>query len=287
MICFSFYLLLITFVVFPDRKTDRIIKGMKGSGTDTKGGKEKRQLFGPLRDRLVSFVARFVIIRHEKRVRISMALERVGDEATPEEFYAEALLKGLAFFLCACAFLLIGVGVAAFASFLLGVALFLQKTGEMDAKLKKIKSEIADELPRFISVINYSLSTTRDLIKIFEKYLNICKPALKPDLQLLVAEMKSGNYAEALKRFDARIGIQQLSAFVSGLIDTDRGIDQRTFFYLMEENMNALFIENKKKELSKRPKKIKRAIIPIGICLFAMYIVPIAVQLIEGLDMFK
>ena len=287
MIAFSIFLLVTSFFVFPDKRTGRIIRGMRngnnGGGLCGEDGHSKSKL----KDGAVKFIARFIRMRREKRDRLSSALERTGLSVSAEEFYAEAILRGAALFLCAIVLMLIGAGAAAFSSFLLGIMVFLQKINDIEHRQKRIKSEIADELPRFISVINYSLSTTRDLLKIFEKYLNICKPAFKPDLQLLVAEMKSGNNSEALKRFDARIGIPQLSAFVSGLIDTNRGIDQRTFFYLMEENMNSLFIENKKKELAKRPRKIKKAIVSVGVCLFALYIVPIALQLIEGLDMFK
>jgi hypothetical protein len=274
-------------VLFPNRKTDRIIKGMRGRndvyGSSPTAGLPENGLI----NKITVFIARFIKIHHKKREKVSAALERTGLNISVEVFYADAALKSSVFFICASVLIGSGVGFAAFASSVLGVLVFLKKIEELDTKQKRIKEEIADELPRFISVINFSLSTTRDLIKIFEKYLNICKPAFRHDLQLLIAEMKSGNYSEALKRFDLRIGIPQLSAFVSGLIDADKGIDQRTFFYLMEENMNTLFVENKKRELSKRPKKIKKAIISVGLCLFAMYIVPIAAQLIEGLDMFK
>jgi hypothetical protein len=260
---------------------------MKGRSNAAGGGLTGGLTDSGLYNAFTLFIARFIKIHHKKREKISAALARTGLNVSVEVYYAQALLKSSVFFICAIALMVMGVGFAAFVSFLLGILVFFQKLDELDAKQKRIKEEIADELPRFISVINFSLSTTRDLIKIFEKYQNICKPAFKPDLQLLIAEMKSGNYSEALKRFDLRIGIPQLSAFVSGLIDADKGIDQRTFFYLMEENMNTLFIENKKKELAKRPRKIKKAIISVGLCLFAMYIVPIALQLFEGLDMFK
>ena len=252
-----------------------------------RGGEINASAVGEVKNRMVSFLAGFIVINGEKRKKLASALERAGMNTSVERYYAEALLISSVFCLCSAPFFYAGFGVAAFGTLALGVAVFFQKIGDVDVKLKRIRQEIIDELPRFISVINYSLSTTRDLVKILEKYLSICKPALKPDLQLLVAEMKSGNYSEALKRFDIRIGIPQLSAFVSGLIDTDRGIDQRTFFYLMEENMNALFIENKKKEIAKRPKKIRKAVISVGVCLFALYIVPIAVQLVDGLNMFK
>ncbi len=104
---------------------------------------------------------------------------------------------------------------------------------------------------------------------------------------MLITEMKSGNIEDALRRFDERVNVSQLSTFISGVIGTSKGIDQRTFFFMMEQNMKVLFRENMKREMAKRPPKMKMAAFSVAICMALMYIVPMALQITSGLAIFK
>ncbi|MDR1439384.1 MAG: hypothetical protein LBJ10_05050 [Clostridiales bacterium] len=237
--------------------------------------------------RLHRAIARMVRLSPGRRDSVARKLKRAGFRCSAEEFYADAVIDAARLVLLAPLLALANIGIGALAALALGASLYCRKLGAPDERLRAMGGEIINELPRFVSVINYSMATDRDLIRTIEKYLKICKPAFRYDLELLLLEMKSRNNAEALKNFDERIGVPQLSSFVSGLIDADRGIDQRTFFYMVDENMKQLFIENMKRELGKRPAKIRKAIIAAGLCVFVLYLVPIGVQLVEGFDMFR
>ena len=258
--------------------TDAAVRAKQGSRYGAADG-----MFGMI----TRVFARFIFISGERREFIQQKLTRAGYKVKAEEFYAGVILRVIGVYMLIPLFILLYIKVAAAATIILGVGLYYKWIGEPDARLKHITAEISDELPRFVSVLNYSMATDRDLVRTINRYIKIAKPALKNELELLLLEMKAGNNAEALRRFDERIGLQQLSAFVSGLIDAGRGIDQKTFFYLMEENMKQFFIENRKKELSRRPLKVKKAIISVGLCMFLLYLVPICMQLINGLSMFK
>lgn len=232
-------------------------------------------------------LSKLIIISPERRGTVENKLTRAGYKVKAEEFYADVIIRVVGVYLLVPVFLLLDIKVAAAGTVILGLGLYYKWAGEPDSRLRGITAAISDELPRFISVLGYSMSTDRDLKQTVERYLKIAKPALRYDLELLLLELKAGNNAEALKRFDTRVGIPQLSSFVSGLIDAGRGVDQKTFFYLMEENMKLMFIENRKKELSRRPVKVKKAIIAVGICMFLIYLVPICIQLKDGLEMFR
>ena len=230
---------------------------------------------------------RFVRLGPERREALGKKLLRAGFGGSPEEFCAIAATRALAVLACAPVFWALGVTLASLGCACLAASLYYKRFNDLDARLKAVRVDIEDELPRFVSVINYSMSTDRDLTRTIGRYLKICKPSFRYDLELLYLELKGGNAEDALKRFDSRIDIPQLSTFVSGLIDAGRGVDQKTFFYLMEENMKQLFISNKRKELSRRPAKIKKAIIATGMCLFVLYLVPIGMQLARGFALFE
>ena len=232
-------------------------------------------------------LAKAVFLSDERRKAVNKKLQRAGYKASAELFYADVIARVLTVYLLIPVFVLLGITAAAAGTVLLGVGLYYKWIGEPDERLRRMAGEITDELPRFVSVLSYSMTTDRDLIRTIERYLKIAKPALRNDLELLLLEMKASNNAEALKRFDDRVGNSQLSAFISGLIDAGRGVDQKTFFFLMEENMKQLFIENRKRELARRPARVKKAIIAAGLCMFLIYLVPICVQLMEGMAMFR
>ena len=242
------------------------------------------------RPRLGAFeraVLRFVRLGPGRREALGKKLLRAGIGGSPEEYVARAAARALSVLACSPLFWALDIKLAALGCALLAAAIYYKRASDLDSRLKAVRADIEDELPRFVSVINYSMATDRDLTRTIGRYLRICKPSFRYDLELLFLELRGGNMEDALKRFDSRVDIPQLSSFVTGLIDAGRGVDQKTFFYLMEENMKQLFISNKRKELSRRPAKIKKAIIASGLCLFVLYLVPIGVQLARGFMMFE
>ena len=290
------YFFITSFILISDRKTRKVLKKIRQSKalnleTGRISGTGRRGLLEDASTKIFRvlplLIAKLIRLSPRKRDRMAKKMKRAGMRMTVEEFYANAVISAMGIFILIPLLILLNIKVAALACGVLGICVYYQNINQLEQKIKMVTIEITNELPRFVSVISYSMSADRDLIRTIEKYLRICKSAFRYDLELLLLEMKSGNMSEALKRFDERIDIPQLSVFVSGLIDADRGIDQKTFFYIMEENMKQLFVENKKKELSKRPEKIKRAIVAVGVCLFILYIVPISIQLGEGLKMFE
>ena len=302
------YFIAISFIPTVDVRTAKILKrinsgsggGAGGRGRLT-GGYIQTVEFAASRVRSVNrysagsgvygalkrLISKMICLSDGRRAVIDKKLRRAGYAAGAELFYADVILRVAGVCTLIPAFILLDNMVAAAATAILGVSLYYKWAGEPDARIRKLNAEIADELPRFVSVLSHSMTTDRDLTLAVEKYLKIAKPALRADLELLLLELKAGNSADALKQFDGRLENPQLSAFISGLIDAGRGIDQKTFFYLMEENMKQSFIENKKRELAGRPAKVKKAIIAVGLCMFAIYLVPICVQLLDGMSMFK
>ena len=284
----AIYFATMSFVSTSDRRTRRILKSIRRGGDKiSKKSGRSADVAGAHIVVLSRVLVRLIRISEDKRERVERKLRRAGFQYSAQEFYANAASYAIYVLLLVPILFMLDIEVAAIACIVLGITVYYKQIGKLDEESRAIQLKIADELPRFVSVVNYSMSSDRDLVRTVEKYLRICKPAFRYDLELLLLEMKGGNSAEALKRFDARIDIPQLSAFISGLIDADRGVDQKTFFYIMEENMKQLFVENKKRELTKRPAKIKKAIVAAGICLFLLYLVPITFQLLDSIKMFN
>ena len=99
-----------------------------------------------------------------------------------------------------------------------------------------------------------------------------------------IADMKTGNYENALIRFETRIGSPMLSDVIRGLIGVLRGDDQRMYFKMITFDMRQIEQNNLKKEAAKHPKKIQRYSMMMLICIMIIYLVAVSYT---HLDVYK
>ncbi len=72
--------------------------------------------------------------------------------------------------------------------------------------MKKRRGAIENELPRFALTLEQELKGSRDVLRIFETYKKNAGPEFRCELDITVADMKSGSYEAALSRLEARVG---------------------------------------------------------------------------------
>jgi len=259
-------------------KAVKRIKSLKGS--------EKKQQY--ILKPLTQAIANFISMSPYKRKLMVEALEEAEIDMSPEEYMAQALVKALVTAAGIPAFILLGIPVASGGCAFLAVAVYFRERGKIEDRIKKFKEEIMRELPRFIRTFSNSLRTTNDKRKIFETYRKVAGKALRRHIDILISEFETlNNVEEALRRFDARINIPQLSSFIDGVIGESRGIDQNTFFAIMEENMKSLAMENIRREIQKRPGKFRAATWAVAACGMLMYVAPVIDTIVQGLDVMK
>jgi len=213
-------------------------------------------------------------------------LARAGINLTPKRYICMAAAKASVHLLLALASVVAGVTVAAVALIFLGATVYLKERYRVREALRRKDEAILEEMPGFIRSFGYSLEAEGDIIRIFERYRAICGEDFKYDLDRLITDLKTGNMEDALSQFDERVNLPQMSGFVSGIIGITKGVDQRTFFFIMESEMKALSRENVRRALARRPGKVRRATVAVGACMFLLYLVPMGMQLFEGLRLF-
>lgn len=83
-----------------------------------------------------------------------------------------------------------------------------------------LKAPQADrgEIPRFALTVGQSLENDRDVLKILTSYRRVAGKDFGAELDQTIADMKTGNYENALIRFETRIGSPMLSDAIRGLI---------------------------------------------------------------------
>ena len=268
---------------FVDIPTGRTSKMMMLARRQQSSKKEK--LLDVYITKIAVLLAPFLRLDKLKRNRLQTALAIAGLELTPEAYTARAWVTAAAVGLCAIpmAFLmpllspvLVGLAVALWFSTYYAAFDFVRKRRKL----------IEAEIPRFALSIGQILENDRDVLKMLTSYRRVAGRDFAAELDQTIADMKTGNYENALLRFETRIGSPMLSDVVRGLIGVLRGDDQRMYFKMICFDMRQIEQNNLKKEAAKRPQKIQRYSMMMLICIMIIYLVVLCTEVINSLGVF-
>lgn len=277
---FAVYNLSTAFADIPTSKTSRMMMlARKQQGT------KKEQLLDVYITKIARLFAPYLRLDRLKRNKLQAALNIAGLELTPEVYTARAWVTAGAVGLCALpmAFLM-----PLFVPVLIGTAVALWFSTYFAAFdfVKKRRRLIEAEIPRFALTIGQNLENDRDVLKILTSYRRVAGRDFGAELDQTIADMKTGNYENALIRFETRIGSPMLSDVVRGLVGVLRGDDQRMYFKMICFDMRQIEQNNLKKEAAKRPKKIQRYSMMMLICIMIIYLVVLCTEVLSSLGAF-
>ncbi|MDY4097070.1 MAG: hypothetical protein SOY47_10155 [Lachnospiraceae bacterium] len=274
------YNLSCAFVDVPTAKTSKMMMlARKQTGT----GEEK--LFDVYLTRIAEKLSFLLRLDPIKRAKLELTLNIAGIPLSPESYTMKAFLTAAATALCGLPFFffmpLMGILV-----FGLAIVMWFATYYKAPDLVKKRKKLIEAELPRFAVSIQQSLSSDRDVLKLLTSYRRIAGPYLGQELDTTIADMKTGNYENALLHFQNRIGSTMLSDIVRGLIGTLRGDDQQMYFKMLVFDIRQIEQNNLKKEAAKRPKQMQKYSMMMLFCILLIYVVVLSVEVIGSLGAF-
>ncbi len=220
-----------------------------------------------------------------KRNKLQRALDIAAMELTPEVYIARAWVTAGAVGLSS---LLMAFLIPLMVPVLIGlaVALWFSTYYKVFDFVKKRRKLIENEIPRFALTIGQNLENDRDVLKILTSYRRVAGKDFGAELDQTIADMKTGNYENALIHFETRIGSPMLSDVIRGLIGVLRGDDQRMYFKMICFDMRQIEQNNLKKEAAKRPKKIQRYSMMMLICIMIIYLVVLCTEVMGSLGAF-
>lgn len=266
-----------------DVPTSRTSRMMLLSRKQTGNGKEN--LFDVYLTKVAEKCSFLLQLDPVRKGKLSQALSIAGLSITPEAYTMKALLS--VFLVAACSvlffFLFPLMGLLMLG---LAVLMWFATYYKVFDIVKKRKKAIEAELARFAVSIQQSLATDRDVLKLLISYRRIAGPELGTELDTTIADMKTGNYEQALLRFQNRIGSTMLSDIVRGLIGTLRGDDQQMYFKMLAFDLRQVEQNNLKKEAAKRPKQMQKYSMLMLLCILLIYVVVLSVEVIQSLGSF-
>ena len=275
----ALYYLTCAFADVTTRKTSRMMLMAQ------RQGKRRENIFDVYAAKVSSKIAPYVRLDKMKRASLERTLKIAGNILTPESYIAKAWVIAGTVALCAVpmAFL-----IPLMVPVLIGVAVALWFSTYYTAfdYVKKRRKRIEKEIPRFALSIGQSLENDRDVLKILTSYRRIAGKEFGAELDQTIADMKTGNYEQALLHLEARVDSPLLSDVTRGLIGVLRGDDQRMYFQMITFDMRQIEQNELKKEAAKRPRLIQRYSMMMLLCIIMIYMVVLCVEVFDSLGVF-
>lgn len=274
------YNLTCAFVDVPTGKTSKMMML-----TRKQQGIRREKLSDVYITKLAVFLTPYIKLDRLKRNKLQSVLSIAGIELSPEVYTAKAWVTAGTTGLCAIPMALL---MPLFVPILVGLAVALWFSTYYAAFdfVKKRRKRIELEIPRFALTIGQNLENDRDVLKILTSYRRVAGKEFGAELDQTIADMKTGNYENALIHFENRVGSPMLSDVIRGLVGVLRGDEQRMYFKMICFDMRQIEQNNLKKEAAKRPKKIQRYSMMMLICIVIIYLVVLCTEVLSSLGAF-
>lgn len=277
---FAVYNLSCAFVDIPTSRTSKMMMLAK-----KQRGTKNEKLLDVYITKIAALIAPYLRLDKLRRNKLQTALNIAGLQMTPEVYTARAWVMAGAVALCAIPMTFL---IPLLVPILVGLAVALWFSAYYAAFdfVKRRRKLIEAEIPRFALTIGQNLENDRDVLKILTSYRRVAGKDFGAELDQTIADMKTGNYENALIRFETRIGSPMLSDVIRGLVGVLRGDDQRMYFKMICFDMRQIEQNNLKKEAAKRPKKIQRYSMMMLICIMIIYLVVLCTEVLSSLGGF-
>ena len=277
---FGCYHLSCAFVDVPTAQTSRMMMlAKKQTGTSNE------KLFDVYLTKIAGKLAPLLKLDPIKKGRLALTLGIAVIPLTPECYTMKAFLTASATGLLGIPLFMV---MPLMGLLIMGLAVMVWFSTYYKAfdLVKKRRKLIEAELPRFAVSIQQGLATDRDVLKLLTSYRRIAGPHLGQELDTTIADMRTGNYENALLHFQNRVGSTMLSDIVRGLIGTLRGDDQQMYFKMLVFDLRQIEQNNLKKEAGKRPKQMQKYSMMMLFCILLIYVVVLSVEVVGSLGAF-
>lgn len=217
-----------------------------------------------------------------KKAQLEADLKTAQMDITPELFKANAIVKALIVGVFAVPVIFIFPLLCPIIVFL-AIFLYIREMKSVSQRIREKRRKIEYELPRLVFTIEKTLKHNRDVLYMLESYKQNAEKEMKHELDITVADMKSGNYESAITRLEARVGSSQMSDVCRGLIGILRGDDTEIYWASLAIKFNDIQRQQLRLQAQKVPRKVKRLSMCLLFCFMLIYVVVILSQIMSSL----
>ena len=272
----GFFLILSDCFRVPFFKTSKAINNL------AKRQKKKTSILEIWLGDVALWISKRLRINEFKRIQLELDLRSAGVNLSPEMHIANSIVKSMLIGIMAVPILFIFPLLSPIIVALAVMIYFKASKGVAD-KIKEKRRHIEYELPRFVSHIEKTLKHNRDVLYILDSYKNNAGDELKQEIEITIADMRSGNYEAALTRFESRVGSSMLSDVTRGLIGVLRGDETDAYWAGLAVKFSDYQRQLLKQQAQKIPSKVKRLSMCLLFCFMLIYIVVIGIEIMNSI----
>lgn len=262
-------------LILPTGNTKTTMRTMFGRNTLSK------QITHSIIEPIAEGVSKHIKLPIRKKRKLLTAIERLNIKETPEHYVAKAIIRSVFMFIPFLVFIPMGIPILSIVGVIIAVLMYHSAQQHLLDDVVKQNKQITEELPRMLETLNYTLKDNYDLLAFFEKYRLVAGPAMGSAIDRLIVDLKLGNQEQALRDFDERLGVPQVTALVAVLMGVTRGVDQRTALLIMEQDVRVTQREILRRELEKRPNGVKVSTIILMLLMVALMMVPLVAMIVS------
>ena len=269
------FLILADFFRVPFFKTSKAINNV------AKRQKKKTSTLDIWLGDLAMWISKRLRINEFKRMQLETDLRSAGVNLSPEMHIANSIVKSMLIGILAIPVLFI-FPLLSPVILVLAVMMYFKASKGVADKIKEKRRRIEYELPRFVSHIEKTLKHNRDVLYILNSYKKNSGYELGEELEITIADMRSGNYEAALTRFESRVGSSMLSDVTRGLIGVLRGDETDVYWAGLGVKFSDYQRQLLKQQAQKIPSKVKRLSMCLLFCFMLIYIVVIGMEIMTS-----
>lgn len=270
------YMIVADVLKLPSRRATKAI------ATVDRREKKKAKNFDVFINEISMKVGRFIKLSKYNKRKLSATLKSAGINLSPETYVARAWVKAGLTLLGVIPALLVFPLLFPVILFL-SIAIYFKEIRRADEAMKERREDIEYELPRFVATLAEEFKASRNVLAILETYKINAGPSFKKELEITIADMRSGNYETAVSNLAARIGSAKLSGVVRGLIGVLSGDDGVVYFQIQSFELKQLEIQRLKTMAKARPGKIRKYSFAMLFCFMLMYLSVMFIEIISTL----
>ena len=246
-------------------------------------GKRKNKQISRLEIWLGDFsnlIASKLRLNEYKRLQLKADLESADMTLSPEQYVGNAIVKSVLVAVLAIPFLFFAPLIS-LVMIIIAIAVYVGEYGKVGKIIREKRRKIEYELPRLVSSIDKTLIHSRDVLGILDSYREHAGEELRRELEITVADMRSGNYEVALTRLESRVGSSMMSDVTRGLISVIRGDKTDVYWGNLVLKFSDYQRTLLKTEANKAPKRVRKLSMALLFCFMLVYVVVIG-QVLSG-----
>lgn len=228
-----------------------------------------------------NFIASKLRLNEYKRLQLKADLESADMTLSPEQYVGNAIVKSVLVAVLAIPFLFFAPLIS-LVMIIIAIAVYVGEYKKVGKIIREKRRKIEYELPRLVSSIDKTLIHSRDVLGILDSYREHAGEELRRELEITVADMRSGNYEVALTRLESRVGSSMMSDVTRGLISVIRGDKTDVYWGNLVLKFSDYQRTLLKTEANKAPKRVRKLSMALLFCFMLVYVVVIGQVLLSS-----